>query len=405
MLPLLAAASPVGAGEVTLVDGVPLVRNVALPELGVERLRLQEMWRAGGEDDETVFGLVLQALAGPDGRLYLLDGKLCEVAVFSPAGERLGALSRRGEGPGEIRNPVDMVLLPENRLGLLQHVPAVMTIIDLDGTPAGTFRPRANIPGGDAFVQLFDAETVGDELVLAYRRRQGDAGRERTHVLARFAPNGTELVAYETRRTVLDVRDPRRDEERDFVRDEDHWALLEDGRLFVAPLRNRYRLNVYATDGRLDRVIERDYAPYRRTDDERTLQRRIMEARAAHLRGEVEIAISDTDPDIVRVCRGPDGNVWIETSRGRRPREPGVMMLWDVLDPEGHFRRQVAVEAPHDACDDRLLFAGPDRVVVITGYYATRREFTTHGLIGSQGDGSEASGPMTVVMYRVVPSG
>ena len=60
-------------------------------------------------------------------------------------------------------------------------------------------------------------------------------------------------------------------------------------------------------------------------------------AQAGHLAGEVDLVVSEFEPDIARVCAGPDGNAWVETSRGRRPEEPGVMMVWDVFSPEGIF--------------------------------------------------------------------
>ncbi len=81
------------------------------------------------------------------------------------------------------------------------------------------------------------------------------------------------------------------------------------------------------------------------------------------------------------------------------------MMVWDVFTPLGHFLKQVSMVAPHDALEDIALFTGPGRVTVITRYYATKREYMTHGLIGSQADEPVTAEPMAAVMYRVVPLG
>ena len=400
LLPWLPCQSPVRAGEEVTVEGVLHVRNGSHSELGMKMYRLQEMWSVGGDDEENIFGLLLQALVGQNGRLYLLDAKLCEVAVFSPTGEREGTLSRRGEGPGEMRNPVDMVFLPGDRLGLVQHFPAAMSIVSLDGTPAGTFRLFGDDADDDSFAQLFEMESSGDELIAGYRLRKGERGRERTSVVSRFAQDGTELVVYEQVNTFMDFQSPRRNEEENFAPDYGHWAVLPEGRLCVAPYRNQYRFNIYNADGSLDRVVERTYSSYRRTNKERNLQRLIMEAQTSHLRGEVDIAVSSTEPDIERICTGPDGNLWVETSRGRRPEQPGVMMVWDVFTPLGHFLKQVSMLAPHDALEDLVLFTGSRRVTVITRYYATKREFMTHGLIGSRAGEPETAEPMAVIMYR-----
>lgn len=394
---------PVRAGAEVTVEGVLHVRNGSHSELGIETYRLEEMWRVGGDDETDIFGLLLQALVGQNGRLYLLDAKLCEVAVFSPTGEREGTLSRRGEGPGEMRNPVDMVFLPGDRLGLVQHFPATMSIVSLDGTPAGTFRLFGDDAGDDSFTQLFEMKSTGNELIAGYRLRKGDRGGERTSVVARFAQDGTELVVYERVNTVMDFQSPRRNEEENFAPDFGHWAVLPDGRLCVAPHRNQYRFNIYHADGSLDRVVERAYSSYRRTKEEQYLQSLIMEAQTSHLPREVDITVSTTEPDIERICTGPDGNLWVETSRGRRSEQPGVMMVWEVFTPLGHFLKQVSLIAPHDALEDLALFTGSERITVITRYYTTRREFMTHGLIGSRTEEPTDTTPMAAIMYRMVP--
>ena len=73
----------------------------ATPPGGIESLALRELWRAGGLDEDVIFGEIEQIVAGPEGNLYVLDSQLCQVMVFGPEGEFLRTLSREGEGPGE----------------------------------------------------------------------------------------------------------------------------------------------------------------------------------------------------------------------------------------------------------------------------------------------------------------
>ena len=69
---------------------VPRVKNGATPKGGVETLKLTEVWRHGGEDDEEVlFGLITDLVIGPDGNIYLLDAQMMDIKVFSPAGKLL----------------------------------------------------------------------------------------------------------------------------------------------------------------------------------------------------------------------------------------------------------------------------------------------------------------------------
>lgn len=107
-----AAVTTHAASEEIMVDGIPHVRNGEVPREGTVTLTPQELWRAGGEEDEHFFGVISAALADSAGNIYLLDRQLSEVAVYSSDGRFLRTLSREGEGPGEVRRPVDMLWMP-----------------------------------------------------------------------------------------------------------------------------------------------------------------------------------------------------------------------------------------------------------------------------------------------------
>jgi len=133
---LVPAAS---AGDSTTVDGVPLVRNPAVPADGERELLLDELWRRGGWDDEEImFGAIRRAVVADDGTVFLLDGQLAEIKVLSPTGELQATLGREGDGPGEFRNPTDLCLLPDGTVAVTQMFPGKIVKLTRDGEPAGT---------------------------------------------------------------------------------------------------------------------------------------------------------------------------------------------------------------------------------------------------------------------------
>ena len=93
----------------------------------------------------------------------------------------------------------------------------------------------------------------------------------------------------------------------------------------------------------------------------------------------------------------PGGEVWVRTSRSAVDQPPGVMLTYDVFDPEGHFQEQVGVACPGDGQEDALFFAGPKRMILITGFMDSVRAM--FGGLASEGD--EEPEPMQVVCYRV----
>ena len=109
------------AASTALADPV-IVKNGAEPAHGVQQLHMEEMWRVGGADDEeNFFGLITLAEMGPDGLVYVMDAQLCQVFVYDDEGTLVKTLFRQGDGPGEIRQPRDMVIMPDGSVGLVQE--------------------------------------------------------------------------------------------------------------------------------------------------------------------------------------------------------------------------------------------------------------------------------------------
>ena len=74
------------AAQTTYPDDVHLVKNGASPAKGLEVVQLEEMWRAGGEDSEVIFGHIFRAEADDEGNAYLLDTQLRRFRSSRPPG-------------------------------------------------------------------------------------------------------------------------------------------------------------------------------------------------------------------------------------------------------------------------------------------------------------------------------
>lgn len=399
---ILASALQAQAAKVDVVDGVPHVRNGAKPESGHQTMKLEELWRVGGDDEDTMFGVILSVLAGDNGELYFLDMQLSEVQVYSPDGEHLRTLSRMGDGPGESRNPSDMLFLPDGNLGLVQAFPGKVTRIDPEGNPAGTLTLGGQDPTKGGFTMIFDARCRGESIVFAGMEiaQQGQTGQKRTSFLASFSQEGTEQVRYLEKTAELDfTRFEIIERDNHFVYPR-RWDIGSDGRIYAAPHRNRYSINVYAPDGRLERVIEREYASRTRTPEE---QRRIEDIVAAQTRQvpfEFKTELENTEPDVSNVRVADDGSIWVLSSSGAFEQPKGIMATYDVFDADGTFRRQVSVECEGKGAGDGLFFMGGERVILVKGLIDAVLGMQAGGMGAGSGDDGEAE-PMSVVCYRI----
>jgi len=394
----LAAGASAATEELTK-DGILHIMNGSEPAQGVDMRELEEAWRVGGEDGEDFFGLVSQVVVGDDGTIYLLDTRLAEVAVYSPDGERLGTLSREGEGPGETRMPAHLLFMPDGNLGLVQVFPGKVTKIDLEGNPAGVFEIGANDPTQGGFVQFFDCMVQGENLVIAAEsiKQNPPTGQIRTSYVAAYNGEGDEVARYAAFERVMDFTAFEFDEDKRNQVEFRKSIVGNDGRVYVAPYRNEYKIEVYLPDGTLDRVIEREYEHMPRTDEEYDAVKAVLDIQLQQLPNP-KVSISRVEPDIGALRLGPDGNIWVETSRGGRNQPEGVFFTWDVFSPEGRFLKQVSAQCGGDGTDDMMLWTG-DGAIQVTGFITAIQELQSRGAMAADDDGEAV--PMEVIYYRV----
>ncbi len=348
------------AGELVEVDGIPHLRNGSEPANGSETLQLRELWRVGGEDDEILLGRIEQAAADAAGNVYLLDQQLAQVHVYSPAGNYLRALSREGEGPGEVRRPSGMVFMPDGSLGLLQTFPGKIVRVDLEGNPLPTLEL------GTRRCMLMHAGCAGGQLIVAGTDVHQEPGfQNRHHFLAKIDAEGEETVRYLSRDNRFDFDDFVLDEmQRDFAFW--RWAVDESGRVYAAAERNRYAITVMRADGVIERVIERPYNSRRRNEEEMERMRARYNDNARNVPFPVRISVEETDADLPSMRVAADGSLWVLNSRGLRDLPDGIIRTYDVFDPAGHYVKRAALTFADCHSRDRLFFISDQRVIIIT---------------------------------------
>ena len=396
-------SGPAQAGEVVEVEGVAHVRNGATPSGGVETIELEELWRAGGDDDDVIFGLISRVLVDDDGTVYLLDTQLSEVKVFSPDGELVKTLSREGDGPGETRSPTDMAFMPDGTIGLAQMFPGRITKIDREGNPSGVIQVGGD-PASGGFSILRDLECAGGNMVLCPTKvSQGErqATQIRTDQLASYNEDGTEKVSYLEKEHFWDFTDFTLDEGDQYFVYFGRFAVGPTGQVVAAPERNSYALNVYDPAGDLLRVIEREYEPWKRNAEDMV---RVEGAFAGAMRQfpfEIKTKIYETEPDINSLNFTDDGELWVVPSRGVREQPDGVMQTFDVFDTEGHFIKQVSVACEGNGEDDALIAAGDDRFILVKGFVEALLMLQGGGAGEGEEEEEEESAPMEVICYSI----
>ncbi len=379
-------------------EGTEVIRNGSTPVHGLEEARLEEMWRAGGEDGEVIFGNIFRAEADAEGNVYLVDTQLSEVPVFSPAGEHIRTVSREGEGPGETRGPVDLTMLPDGTLGVLQRFPGKVVKVALDGTPAGEF--RLGDGPGEGLNAVYTARCRGSNLFLvAQLATRTEGGQTRTWYVSRFDAEGKELARCWERVMNVDFTRP-------VIRESDiidpvvfACAAGADGRVYLAPDRYRYAIHVYAPDGSLHHVIERDFEPRERNEVETGRVQSVFDVWTRQSPVPPETEVEHIATTITALYVDDRNRLWVENSRGSRIEAGETRMVYDIFDADGRFDRQVALICDANFEDDQLFRVRDDMAVLIKGSIPALYAAMAEG--AQELDAEMEPEPMEVVCFQV----
>ncbi len=369
------AIAAAAAAEVVEIDGVPHVRNGATPANGETTLALRELWRVGGADDEeNFFGLVVGVDSDAAGNVYLLDGQLCQVSVYSPDGELLKTLFREGDGPGEVRQPRDLVLMPDGRVGLVQEFPGKVVFVDAAGDPAGSLTAGAQDPSSGGFSAINAADCRGGTLLMSGVDIVTDGGgaQERTLHVSSYAQDGALKARLTESHASWNFNDFVFRESENLPGFLFAQAIGPDGRIYIAPSAEDYAIRIYDADGDLQMIIEREHEIWKRTAEQTAFFRRLIEGALRVLPVPYGVEPRPYEPVVAWMQLGlqvtDSGELWVCTSRGLNEKPDDVMLSYDVFDARGRFDRVAHVAYAADGREDGLFLLGEDRAVVIKGF-------------------------------------
>ena len=396
---------PTSAAIVEAANDVLYIDNPDVPTDGVVEMQLEEQWRIGGDDDEIFFGLITHVAIDENGDIYLLDRQQSQVFVYSPDGEFKHTLSREGDGPGEIRGPQGLALLPDKTVALVQNSPGKIVRVTRNDAPAGDIQPGEGDPAFRGFPILHEAKSRGGVFLVGgvSAERQADPMvQKRTDFVSSFDLEGNELHRFYHHEHSFDFRQ--------FVFSEPEvipWFLRRcdldgNGLLYAAPVRDKYSISVYSRTGSLLRVISREYEQVRRTEAQKNELIELFSMELRELPFPFEVTVGEFAPDICWIQNGlraaPDGSLWVLSSQGIVDQPPGVMQTYDVFDQRGRFNRQVQVACEGDAQRDNLFFVGEDRVLLVTGFIDGVKSVLGGG--APVEDDGEAR-PMEIICYSI----
>lgn len=405
---LIGAAAPALADwqvKKEVRDGCQWVLNPATAKEKPQEIVLRELWRLGGDDEEEgeFFGIVGTVFEDGEGNLCILDSQLNEIRVYSPDGEFLRSIGRRGEGPGEFLNAASACLLPSGVFAVVQSMPAKLVLLNADGTPGGTMVPRVSEGAtGQSFMVAFEAHPVGKGIGVACMNQvflQTTGKMRRSNILAVFDYEGNLLASFMNRGDEVEMSGGYPFDEATSAAIQNRWVARADGTLYAMTAFHGYEIHVFDPQWQEKMVIAREYQPVKRTPEEK---QRLRDMYVGFMRGapNPQISIEDTYRDVERLAIGPDGNLWAQTSQGMYRPPEGVLTIYDVFDSEGRFIREVHLRGEGDAANDNIFLVG-DRVVVVRNFLDSLMASVGSAAEGEEGREEGREEGVTIICYAL----
>jgi len=175
-------------------------------------------------------------------------------------------------------------------------------------------------------------------------------------------------------------------------------AADKEGRVYAAPSREEYLIEVWGPDGAPQRAIRCRYEARPRDDGQRDNARAVQEAIGAYYPVKPRrITIADTEPAVGALAVDDGGRLWVQTARSASDAPAGSWAVVDVFAPDGRLQKRVALPGDHDLREDALLFLGDGRFLVVKGSLAA---FLSQQAVTRAGDAAEAD-PLEVICYRI----
>jgi len=375
---------------------VPRIIDVDGPARGVQQLRLSELWRVGGQEEGVVFGRITDLKLGADGSLYVLDNQLCHVVVISAAGEHLRDISREGDGPGELRQPMGLVVLADGILGVGLGFPAKLVVLGLDGAPLGTHYPVGAPAEGNVAVMI-SLHCVDGVLAASGGRIVMTPGAEsHTNRFLSLCVSVSDATIGGFHH-VLETTTPFDPTGYHFVEADAYyidrsWTLGRNGRIYAPMKRDAYEISEFDTTGKLVRVFGRHCKPRKRTAAEKG---RISPLIDPGKPTNTDWTISDHDDSVTRIMVNPDDDaIWVLTPHGHDDQPDGILETWDVFAPDGVYLWQVSIPLGHEMHEGTCYLVGEGLMVVVRG--------TGSAFSAGADDGRTEIEPLEVICYRML---
>ena len=284
-------------------------------------------------DSIYMFGAIEALMYDANGNIAVLDMGVGNLRIFSPGGEHIRTIGRRGNAPGEFQRPLGMVLLGNGLLAVMDPWAEGLTGITPEYTQTGVLIDiHSNVHMGMCAVDSSD--------FVALRVLDSNADDPGIPmIIGRYSMSKDPSVIYWQEDYSIASLDDISGVMRDFSNL--YWTADRNiGDVYIAPYEdNRYLVYRYSPEGVLLNTIELEMEQVLKTDHEIADEAAYLRARLTALNGRdmgIEIEPYVHRRSITGLGISGEGNLWVR----RGTHDDALLDLWT---PEGELLQSYTV--------------------------------------------------------------
>ncbi|MBE3125622.1 MAG: 6-bladed beta-propeller [Acidobacteria bacterium] len=319
-----------GQYKVKTENGVTIVTNGKKPDPpkgAPTKLILEEIFTVGGGDLRDESFVEISALdVLKDGTVYVLDTKDSRVKVFDAKGKFLRAFGKAGQGPGELNQPVGILITPENEVLVEDALNQRLAVFGLDGA----FSRHVSTAKA---LGLSGIQMDGRGLIVARSMGLGEAGKMSMDVKTydKDLNPKVKLASFEFPVSLQAKINP-------FSAMNLLYALDGQGYLYFGS-QPGYEIKVLSLEGKPLKTIGREYDPVPITKEDKVeMLGLIPNVSGVNVRDMIQFP--EYFPPFGNFVLADEGRLLVRTyEKGRANKE----YYWDVFDAEGRYIAKVPI--------------------------------------------------------------
>jgi hypothetical protein len=324
----LSAALQAEKIKVKTEDGVKVIYNPKKPlptEDTLTKLGLKEDFTLGLGEEEEMFLELSAFVVDDEGNIYTLDRKDSKIRVFDKSGQFVKAFGEKGQGPGELNQPVGIQITPDKELLIEDALNRRFAYFALDGT----FLRSQSVADKLSLVNVaLDSQgnVVGRELV--------PSEKQITWHVKKYDNDLKPLFSIDT----VEFQNPMEGKINPFLYLFFYMLGKDDHIFYGNPA--EYEIKVFDPEGKLVRKIVKEYDPVKVTEkDKEEILERIPDV-GFGIKERMEFP--EIFPAYQFFTLDEEDRIFVRTFRRGKGEDEYFI---DVFDPEGRY----ISEFPHKA--------------------------------------------------------